>query len=191
MDASPQTPLPTLKESYMNATDEQTYKPRRPMYYHRDGKPIVFDPELGVPKAVQWATYFEGHRQVRQTITPYHERLSTIFLGLDHNFMHDGPPIIFETMLFPPDPENVRRRTIFAAADDLFGRDNIDLFAVRERERFEARIKKYFPHDGLQLRYSTEEEAIETHNKLRLQCLIPPRWRRLLCYEIGGDATWE
>jgi hypothetical protein len=164
---------------------------KRPMYYHRDGKPITLDPLLGIAEVVQWATYFENtDRKVRTTITPYRERLSTIFLGIDHSFDPTGPPIIFETMLFPPDPEQVRRRTIFAAADDMFGR-KANPEALRERERFEAQIKKNFPHDGLQLRYSTEADAIESHNKLRLQCLIPPRWRRLLCYEIGGDETWS
>lgn len=27
-------------------------------------------------------------------------RVSTVFLGLDHNFGGDGPPILFETMVF-------------------------------------------------------------------------------------------
>jgi hypothetical protein len=166
---------------------------RRPQYYHRDGTPITIDPQLGVPEALQWATYFEGiDRKVRQTITPYGERLSTVFLGLDHNFnFFEGPPLIFETMLFAPDPDKVRRRSIHALAADVFGRGETDPEARAEYERFEAYTEKHYPHDQLQLRYSTEEEAIESHIKLRLQCLIPPRWRRLLCYEIGEDETWQ
>lgn len=27
-------------------------------------------------------------------------RVSTVWLGIDHNFIHKGPPIIFETMVF-------------------------------------------------------------------------------------------
>jgi len=27
--------------------------------------------------------------------------------------------------------------------------------------------------------------------ELKLQCLIPPKWRRFLLYTIGEDATWE
>jgi hypothetical protein len=162
----------------------------RPHYYHRDGKPIIFDPQLGIPEVTQWATYFENaNRQVRQTMTPYGERLSTVFLGMDHSFF-GGPPLIFETMLFAPDPDRVRRRSIPDLWDAING-GKIDAERQAEFDRFKAHTEKHFPHDQLQLRYSTEEEAIETHIKLRLQCLIPPRWRRLLCYEIGGDSVWE
>jgi hypothetical protein len=31
--------------------------------------------------------------------------ISTVFLGLDHNFSADGPPILFETMVFLSDKE--------------------------------------------------------------------------------------
>jgi len=30
-------------------------------------------------------------------------RVSTTFLGLDHNFFGDGPPLLFETMIFGAD----------------------------------------------------------------------------------------
>ena len=59
-----------------------------------------------------WAAAFEDNdkRIVRQTtVTELGEYLvspfksvfvSTVFLGLDHNFMGEGPPIVFETMVF-------------------------------------------------------------------------------------------
>lgn len=28
-------------------------------------------------------------------------RVSTVFLGLDHNHLNDGPALLFETMIFP------------------------------------------------------------------------------------------
>jgi hypothetical protein len=28
--------------------------------------------------------------------------VSTVWLGIDHNFTRSGPPVIFETMIFPP-----------------------------------------------------------------------------------------
>ena len=153
----------------------------RPKYYHRDGTPITVDPELGISEVLQWAMYFEhDKREVRQSFTPYGERLSTVFLGLDHNW-GNGLPLIFETMLFAPDPQKIRRSYVTKMDDE----------SRAAWERFEAAVKKHFPHDQLQLRYSNEQEAIESHIKLRLQCLIPPRWRRLLCYEIGGDETWQ
>lgn len=39
--------------------------------------------------------------------------VSTVFLGLDHNFLKKGPPLIFETMVFggPLDQEQTRAST--------------------------------------------------------------------------------
>jgi hypothetical protein len=148
----------------------------RPKFYHRDGKPVVFD-QLGIPEEVQWAELFEVQdRTVRQTITPYGEQLSTVFLGLDHNFF--GPPHIFETMLFAP---HKNRRGFLS--EDL--RDRMDYEAESKR------IEKRFPHDQLQHRYSTEAEALADHKRLARQCLIPPRLRRFVFYAILGDATWS
>lgn len=37
--------------------------------------------------------------------------VSTVFLGLDHNFSDDGPPLLFETMLFTDsESEDYQRR---------------------------------------------------------------------------------
>jgi hypothetical protein len=58
-----------------------------------------------------WAAWFEEDetRIVKQdTVTELGELVSpfksvfvsTVFLGLDHNFMEKGPPILFETMVF-------------------------------------------------------------------------------------------
>jgi hypothetical protein len=166
-------------------------RPTRPMYYHPDGTPIV-DNDL-MPATMQWAMLFEerdSNRQVGSTKTLYGERLSTVWLGLDHNFMGEGPPIIYETMLFAPDPENVRRTTITALCDAAMGR-NADPEAIAKREAFNAYIEKNYPHDQLQLRYSTRQEAEDSHEKLKLQCLIPPRWRHFLLWTIGQDRTWK
>lgn len=32
-----------------------------------------------------------------------HVRVSTVFLGLDHRYGPDGPPLVYETMVFPSD----------------------------------------------------------------------------------------
>lgn len=56
-----------------------------------------------------WANWFEqsgekkfeeGGRRVAHTMLPNGIVVSTVFLGLDHNFMKEGPPILFETMAF-------------------------------------------------------------------------------------------
>lgn len=47
-----------------------------------------------------WARVFETmDRTVAYDKLPL-ARVSTVFLGLDHNFMDEGPPDIFETMIF-------------------------------------------------------------------------------------------
>src|SRR5215471_17514474 len=39
--------------------------------------------------------------RVAVTELPNGGRVSTVFLGLDHNYSGVGPPIVFETMIFP------------------------------------------------------------------------------------------
>ncbi len=34
-------------------------------------------------------------------------RVSTVFLGIDHNYSGDGPPLLFETMVFPNNREGL------------------------------------------------------------------------------------
>lgn len=66
------------------------------MYYSRDGEPMTLE---------EWsATYpetqeeFEATKRVAKTTVGDWE-VSTVWLGLDHSFM-EGPPLIFETMIF-------------------------------------------------------------------------------------------
>jgi|SRR5882724_11404959 len=71
-------------------------------------KAVLLDDLLG------WARWFEtaelhvAHTQVTPNI-----RVSTVFLGVDHNFAGLGCPIIFETMVFggPLDGEQERYST--------------------------------------------------------------------------------
>jgi hypothetical protein len=39
--------------------------------------------------------------RVARTELPGGREVSTVFLGLDHQWMPDGPPLLFETMVFP------------------------------------------------------------------------------------------
>jgi 20S proteasome alpha/beta subunit len=59
-------------------------------YYNRQGEPIDM---------TEWTRLFHPlYQQIaRTTIGPY--TVSTVWLGLDHNW-GDGPPLIFETMIF-------------------------------------------------------------------------------------------
>jgi hypothetical protein len=52
----------------------------------------------------QWARWFaKAPRHVEDTRLPNGLRVSTVFLGLDHNFSGKGPPSLFETMVFNAD----------------------------------------------------------------------------------------
>lgn len=151
----------------------------RPRYYHRDGKPIRSN-ELA-PDFMQWAMLFEtSNRVVIQTHTLYGERLSTVWLGMDQSFFA-GPPLIFETMLFAP-----RKHTRWILAPEEKKEEARAAFETEDEY-----IKIHFPHDQLQCRYRNEEDAHEGHEKLMMQCLVPPRWRKFLFYTIGRDTTWS
>ena len=87
-------------------------------YYVLDehGDPIPVEDHL------IWARWFESHTEARRLAEdrlPDGRRVSTVFLGLDHQLV-DGPPLFFETMAFDPDGTslNWRRSTTRAQALD-------------------------------------------------------------------------
>ncbi len=52
------------------------------------------------PDIIKWATWFEkANRHVAKTEISKEVEVSTVFLGIDHSF-GDGPPQLFETMVF-------------------------------------------------------------------------------------------
>lgn len=70
----------------------------RPLYYDLDGQPITQE---------EWASMFEyEQRRIGAIVLPWWltgqggARVSTVWLGLDHRWGGDGPPLIFETMIF-------------------------------------------------------------------------------------------
>ena len=53
---------------------------------------------------IEWGKWFEtANRRVAETTLKNGLWVSTVFLGLDHNFLVGGKPKIFETMVFPTD----------------------------------------------------------------------------------------
>lgn len=46
------------------------------------------------------------YKRVAHTTLPAQGvRVSTVWLGIDHNFWHEGPPVMFETMVFAIDSD--------------------------------------------------------------------------------------
>lgn len=68
---------------------------------------------------LEWAKWYENaERRVALTKISENIKVSTVFLGLDHNFMLDGPPAIFETMVFGgPMDQNQERYSTWEEAE--------------------------------------------------------------------------
>jgi hypothetical protein len=49
-----------------------------------------------------WARWFEHfpNRRVNITVIKPNIEVSTVFLGIDHRFGYQGPPLLFESMVF-------------------------------------------------------------------------------------------
>ena len=77
------------------------------MYSDRKGRPIDL---------MDWAQRLEDREY--SVVAQHWIRgwmVSTVWLGLDHNFAFGGPPVIFETMVFPPGdggPYNVTAQAV-------------------------------------------------------------------------------
>lgn len=76
--------------------------PRHEHYILRGHKAIPVSLE-------EWGEWF-GKADRKVEVTKVGDiTVSTVFLGLDHSFSSDGPPLIFETMTFGDDEERCRR----------------------------------------------------------------------------------
>jgi hypothetical protein len=66
-------------------------------YILKDGEPVPADVET-------FARWRQADRNAvivaLDELSPGGARVSTVFLGIDHNFSCQGPPVLFETMIF-------------------------------------------------------------------------------------------
>ncbi len=85
--------------------------------YILDGKNPVRCDDLLV-----WAQWFEtSNRRVALTELSG-KTVSTVFLGIDHRFFGDGPPLLFETMTFGDDEEGCERTSSWEEAEEAHDR---------------------------------------------------------------------
>jgi hypothetical protein len=77
-----------------------------------DPRHWILDGKTPVPaELLVWAAWFEQNdRCVAETFTRNGVRISTVFLGLDHRFTGDGPPLLFETCVFGGWQHGIGRR---------------------------------------------------------------------------------
>lgn len=90
------------------------------MHYMLVGHKIIKTNDL-----FEWAEWFQNsNRTIGNTVVGNDVKVSTVFLGLDHNFSGEGEPILFETMIFGGirDCETIRYSTWDQA---LFGHNQI------------------------------------------------------------------
>lgn len=95
-----------------------------------------------VADMAEWAVWFdEADRVVRSTtLGPWW--VSTVFLGMDHNFLRAGPPLLFETMVFKLNRHNAHRADAF----DCQARQSTWDDAVRDHRWFVAQVARVKSH---------------------------------------------
>ena len=71
----------------------------RPVYFDRDGTPITFKEWGRLRFGDVRGDRLMDYCRVASTLVG-EVWVSTVWLGIDHGFRSDGPPIIFETMVF-------------------------------------------------------------------------------------------
>lgn len=91
-----------------------------------------------VADAIEWSVFFENidnRRVAYDTVNGIN--VSTVFLGVDHSFTDDGPPILFETMCFggPDWLDEFQRR--YATWDEAEQGHRATVAAIRENRDIE------------------------------------------------------
>lgn len=89
---------------------------------------------------VEWDEWFAtADRRVAETWID-DVRISTVFLGLDHNFEPGGDPALFETMVFiAGEPNQMRRYFIWEETESGHSETVADIHAQMERNQVEAK----------------------------------------------------
>jgi hypothetical protein len=85
---------------------------------------------------ITWGRWFEANhtqRIVAKDELPNDVRVSTVFLGLDHQFGH-GEPLIFETMIFGGAHDGYQERYATRAAAEHGHRVALALAAAQDHE---------------------------------------------------------
>lgn len=102
----------------------------RPRYYVLDS-----DDHAVAVDFMTWAKWFEdiGNRIVDYTEITSDVHVSTVFLGLDHRFGGDGPPILFETMIFGGELDDAQLR--YSSWDDAATGHKVIVAKLRAKQK--------------------------------------------------------
>lgn len=112
----------------------------RPRHYNRKGQPIGLMEWLHLSEDVDYK------RVVRSNVGP-DMLVSTVWLGIDHNYSIVGPPIIFETMVFRrvPHPKRDKFGHLHEWDGDEQDRWSTETEAIRGHERIVAEMSALLP----------------------------------------------
>ena len=101
-------------------------------------KYILKGKEIVPVDLLEWGKWFEAADRHIGNDTINGKKISTVFLGLDHQF-GDGPPLLFETMVFDT--------------------------GKKEKYKIGGREKESMGKELEQVQYSTDEEAEAGHKR--------------------------
>lgn len=73
-----------------------------------DGEPVACGDDQA--SILDWARWFESFDRVVAQTNIGEVLISTVFLGIDHNFHEEGAPILFETMVFGGEYNEYQKR---------------------------------------------------------------------------------
>jgi hypothetical protein len=106
--------------------NNRAFAVRAYFYLDAENQPVTCDP-------FTWAEFFaiESNRRVGFTQITSQILVSTVFLGLDHSFGDDGPPILFETMVFGGDEDE--RQWRYSTWSDAEAGHNVVVKRLRKR----------------------------------------------------------
>lgn len=91
------------------------------------------------PDLMAWGTWMQtGDRTIKKTKIG-DIKVSTVFLGLDHNYLGQGPPLLYETMCFRADGQVVER-------DDCFARYSTRAEALAGHEQIVESVRPHAPN---------------------------------------------
>ena len=81
----------------------------------------------------EWADWFdEANRVLFQTMVG-NRQVSTVFLGLDHSFFENGPPLLWETMVFGGDDRDEEYAMRYTTYDQALAGHTQTVIELRER----------------------------------------------------------
>ena len=114
------------------------------MYFDKNGKEI---------KVEEWGELFtEEYKRIGKTVLANGKVVSTVWLGIDHNFSGTGAPLLFETMVFPSETE--------------FSEEDMQRYATIEEARIghEIMVNKY--------KYLDTDQGTESETTVRFMAKV-------------------